>query len=113
MTCGITVAPRMPVASSTLSVPANWGVKSPARTLSPSGLAYKTCKAKAMSITPTMEEMTASSGLKPRRCRVSMPKTPTPVSNPAGNKGMPKSKFKASAAPMNSARSVAIAMTSA
>ena len=30
MTCGITVAPRMPVASSTLSLPENFGTNPPA-----------------------------------------------------------------------------------
>src|SRR5215210_5086243 len=42
-----------------------------------------------------------------------MPKAPTAVMSPAGNKGMPKRRLRASAAPMNSARSVAIAITSA
>ncbi len=57
--------------------------------------------------------MTASSGLKPLRCNSSIPNAPTAVSRPAGKSGIPKSRLRASAAPMNSARSVAIAMTSA
>ncbi len=66
-----------------------------------------------MTITPTMALITASSGLKPRRCNSSIPKAPTAVRSPAGKSGIPKSKFRARAAPINSARSVAIAMTSA
>src|SRR5215208_4629808 len=64
-------------------------------------------------MTPTIAVMTASSGLNPLRCNSSIPNAPTAVSRPAGKSGIPKSRFKASAAPMNSARSVAIAMTSA
>ena len=40
-----------------------------------------------------------------------MPKLPTPVSKPAGRSGMPKSKFGASAAPMNAARSLSLSLT--
>src|SRR5215212_12259503 len=56
-----------------------------------------------MTITPTIEEITASKGLKPRRCRASIAKAPTAVIRPAGKSGTPKSRFRASAAPMNSA----------
>jgi hypothetical protein len=66
-----------------------------------------------MTMTPTMAAMTASSGLKPRRCNSSIPKAPTAVSRPAGKSGIPKSRLRARAAPINSARSVAIAMISA
>jgi len=41
-----------------------------------------------------------------------MPKATTAVISPAGNSGMPKSRFSAIAAPTNSARSVAMATSS-
>ena len=51
MTCGITVAPRIPTASRTLSVPSKPGTK-PCATSAGSGSARKTWKAKATTITP-------------------------------------------------------------
>ncbi len=42
-----------------------------------------------------------------------MPNATTAVMSPAGNSGTPKSRFRPTAAPTNSARSVAIAMISA
>ena len=46
-------------------------------------------------------------------CSARIANANTPVRRPAQTSGMPKSRFSPSAAPMNSARSVAIAITSA
>ena len=65
----MTVAPRIPTASSTLSVPANRGVKSPLSDAGrPSGSASTTWNAKPTAITPTSPAITVSSGRKPRGC---------------------------------------------
>ncbi len=56
----------------------------------------------------------ASSNLRnPRACSPRIPNAITPVISPAGNSGTPNSRFSPIAAPMNSARSVDIAMISA
>jgi hypothetical protein len=56
----------------------------------------------------------ASSNLRYPRCsRARMPNATAAVIRPAGNNGTPKSRFNPTAAPTNSARSVAMAMTSA
>ena len=49
----------------------------------------------------------------PRDCRPRIANAITPVISAAGNSGTPNSRFKPSAAPTNSATSVAIAITSA
>ena len=77
------------------------------------GSARNTWNAKPITITPTRPAMTASSGRKPRACRPRIAKAMTPVTRPARNSGVPNSRWKPSAAPMNSARSVAIAIASA
>ena len=57
--------------------------------------------------------MTASRCRTPRSSAARIANATTPVMSPASSSGMPKSRWKPSAAPMNSARSVAIATASA
>ena len=57
--------------------------------------------------------MTASRWRTPRSSAARIANVTTPVSSPAGSSGMPKSRWKPSAAPTNSARSQAIATASA
>ena len=113
MTCGITVAPRIPVASRTLSVPSKPGHEQPAAMPAASGLACVTSKPKATTTTPTRPAITASSRRKPRRCSARITKAPAPAIRPAGKSGIPNRRLRPSAAPTNSARSVAIATSSA
>ena len=112
MTCGITVAPRIPTASRTLSEPSKPGMK-PFATCAGSGSARKTCAANATTITPMNAAITASSRRKPRACSARIANAAALVIRAAGKRGMPKRMLRPIAAPMNSARSVAIAITSA
>ena len=57
--------------------------------------------------------ITASSRRKPRAWSARIPNAAAPVISAAGKSGMPKRMLRPIAAPMNSARSVAIAITSA
>ena len=66
MTCGITVAPMIPVASRMLSVPAKPGVNRCLTTSPPSAFELKISNAKATTTTPTIPTMTASRRRKPR-----------------------------------------------
>ena len=72
MTCGITVAPMIPVASRMLSVPAKPGTKRCLATSPPSGLASKSSKTKEATTTPTSAVIPASSRRKPICCRARM-----------------------------------------
>ena len=62
---------------------------------------------------PTMAAIVASKGRKPKRWRPRIAKAATPVMTAAGKSEIPSRRWKPSAAPRNSARSVAIAITSA
>ena len=62
---------------------------------------------------PTSAVMTASRRRTPWSWAVRIANVTNPVSTPAGSRGMPKSRWKPSAAPTNSARSQAIATASA
>ena len=64
-------------------------------------------------MTPISAAIVASSRRKPRVCSARIPKAATPVRRAAGKSGMPKRRLSPIAAPVNSARSVAIAITSA
>ena len=66
MTCGMTVAPRMPAASSTLSESANFGVTRPLSAAPPSGCACRIWNTKAATMMPTSTAMTASRWRTPR-----------------------------------------------
>jgi hypothetical protein len=112
MTCGITVAPMIPVASRTDSVP--WKLGTRWRTISrPSGSVTNTLRANETAITPTRPAITASSRRNPRRWRPRIANAATPTTSAAGNSGTPVSRFSPSAAPTTSAMSVAIATSSA
>ena len=63
-------------------------------------------------MTPSSAEITASIGRKPRDCKARIRKVTTAVSRPASQSGMPNSRLKPIAAPINSARSVAMATSS-
>ena len=97
-----------------LSVPSKRGTSRPPATPDSEGRDSTASKAKATTITPTSPVMTASKPLKPRDCRDKIPKAAKAVMIPATKSGMAgNSRWMPIAAPMNSARSVAIAMTSA
>ena len=64
-------------------------------------------------ITPTKAAITASKVRRPRRCNPRITKVQMPVMTAAGKSAIPKSRWNPSAAPRNSARSVAIAISSA
>jgi hypothetical protein len=89
MTCGITVAPMMPTAISRAS-PSKLGEKRSSAMFPGSGVTLSSSKANATTITPTKTAITA----------------PQPS-------GIPNRRLSPRAAPSTSARSVAIAITSA
>ena len=91
MTWGITVAPRMPTASSRLPAPSNRGTSPPA-TAAGSGLARNTCTAKATTMTPTKPAITASSRRNPRACMARMAYEATAVMAAAGRSGIPNNR---------------------
>ena len=70
-------------------------------------------RAKATTMTPTSAAMTASSRRKPERWRARITNAPEPARSAAGKSGMPKRRWSPSAAPSTSARSVAMAISSA
>ena len=113
MTCGITVAPMIPVASRMLSVPEKPGTKRCLATSPAAGLAWKSSITKEATTTPTSAVIPASSRRKPICCRARIAKAPAPAISPAGKSGMPKSRLRPSAAPTTSAMSQAIATSSA
>ena len=112
MTCGITVAPRMPVASSRLSGPAKPGTR-PAASGPISIGTRSTVITNPMTITANSPATARSNGRCPRSCSASSPKATTPVTSPPIGSGSPKSRYSATAPPITSARSVAIATHSA
>ena len=113
MTCGMQVAPRMPTASRTLSVPSKPGTRRPWPTPGHAGSACSTWNPNATTMTPTKAAITASSRRNPRAWRARIPKAAMPVRTAAGKSGRPVSRLMPIAAPTNSAMSVAIAITSA
>ena len=79
-----------------------------------SGGATKTPAVKPTAMRTTSPMMTISNGLAPRRdWMISRPRETTPVMTPPHSSGMPNSRFSATAPPMISATSVAIATSSA
>src|SRR5262245_65101402 len=103
MTCGITVAPRMPAASSTLSVPSNRGTKSPCRIPVRSGSDSTTWTANDATMTRMRPAMTDSSRRNPFACSARIANAATPVRSAAGKSAMPNRSWSPIAAPMNSA----------
>ena len=113
MACGMIVAPRIDAASSTEFVPSNRGT-SPLATAPASGGAKKTPAVKPTVMISTSAKITRSNVRGPRRvCTVSTIIEMTPVITPPVRRGRPKSRLSATAPPMISARSVAIATSSA
>ncbi len=107
------VAPRIDAASSTESVPSKRGTR-PATTLAPSGGATNTPNEKPMAMIASRPMITNSNGRGPRRDWISSSVIDTvPVITPPQSRGMPNSRFSATAPPITSAMSVAIATSSA
>ena len=113
MACGMIVAPRMDAASSTDPAPSKRGTRPPT-TPAGSGGATKTPATKPIVMIAMSAMMTNSKGRAPRRfCTVSRIIETAPVMNPPSSSGTLKRRLRATAPPMISARSVAIATSSA
>ena len=112
MTCGITVAPRMPAASSMLSVPCMRGSR-PAAASDTSGCAVTRLTPNASTITPSSTAMAISNVRKPLERSARMANEAAPTIRPPGSSGTPNSRYSATAPPITSARSVAMATSSA
>ena len=107
------VAPRMDAASSTEPVPSKRGT-SPPTTAPGSGGPMKTPNVKPIAMIATRPMMTNSKVRGPRRdCTTSSTIETVPVMSPPQSSGMPNSRFSATAPPMTSAMSVAMATSSA
>jgi hypothetical protein len=112
MTCGITVAPTIETASS--AAPSGIrGSSAPAATAAGGGLLLKISRPNASTTTPTSEVIAASSRRKPPTSMASTANVPSPASTAQVSSGSPTTRCSPSAAPVNSARSVAIATASA
>ena len=112
MTCGMTVAPTIPTAISSAS-PSNFGEKSWSAITLGSGVTRSSSNAKATTITPTKTAITASRRRKPVACSARIAKAQRTAITAPHPSGIPNSRLSPSAAPSTSARSVAIAITSA
>ncbi len=112
MACGITVAPTMPTASTSWAESSRPGTR-PAAT--PPGSIPTSASWKPTPATTNARNATipTSKGRWPRRCSASTPNATTAVMRPDGSRPRPNSRFSPTAAPRNSATSVAIATTSA
>ena len=107
------VAPRMDAASSTDPVPSKRGT-SPAATAPASGGAMNTPKVKPIAMIATSPMTTNSKVRGPRRdWTISRMIETVPVMTPPHSSGMSNSRFSATAPPITSAMSVAIATSSA
>ena len=106
MTCGITVAPMIPVASRMLSVPAKPGTKRCLRDFARRpGWRRRARRRRRRRRRRPATVIPASSRRKPICCRARIAKAPAPAISPAGKSGMPKSRLRPSAAPTTSAMS--------
>ena len=113
MAWGMIVAPMIETASSTEFVPSKRGTR-PATTEPASGGAMKTPAVKPTMMISSNATMTRSNVRGPRRvCTMSTIIEITPVITPPASSGRPNNRFSATAPPMISARSVAIATSSA
>ena len=112
MTCGITVAPSIPVASSTVSVPSNRGTR-PAAAAERRRRRRTRLYKNPTSTTSSMPVMATSNGRAPLVCRPSRANATTAVIIPPASSGRPNSRCRAMAPPRTSARSVAMATSSA
>ena len=112
MTCGITVAPTIETASSA-APPGSRGSKTPAATAPACGLLSSSSRANAATTTPTSAAIAASIRRKPPTSIASTANVAAPASSADTHSGRPKTRLSPSAAPVNSARSVAIATASA
>jgi hypothetical protein len=112
MTCGITVAPTMETASSA-APPGSRGVNTPPATAAAGGRASSSSRQNATTTTPTSAVIAASSRRKPPTSIVRTANAAIAASSAEIHSGSPKTRCSPSAAPVNSARSVAIATASA
>ncbi len=110
--CGITVAPRMPIATYSARAFGKVG-RSPVTTPPQSGLAMKIWMRKHAPIVATSARMTASICRIPQRWRYSSTNVSKAVTRQPHNSGKPNSSFRAMIVPRISARSVAAMATSA
>ena len=113
MACGMTVAPSMEVAINTVAEPLKRGIR-PAATAFGSGGAMNSPAMKPNVITSSNAMMSFSN----MRCvapfwKISRIVETTPIMHPPRNSGRPNSRLRAMAPPITSAKSVAMAMTSA
>ena len=113
MACGMIVAPRIDAASSTELASAKRGTRPPS-TPAGSGGATNTPTVKPIAMIASRPMMTNSKVRGPRRdCSTSSTIETAPVMRPPQISGTPKSRLRATAPPMTSARSVAMATSSA
>ncbi len=113
MACGMIVAPRIEAASSTEVEPSKRGTR-PAATPAGSGGAISSPNEKPTAMITSIPMSTVSKARAPRRVWMSSrPIDTTPVIVPPHTRGTPKSRCSATAPPMTSATSVAIATASA
>jgi len=103
----------MPTASSAEPPPENAGTNIPRATPAPEGLLRSTSSPKASTTIATSAVSVASSRRNPRTCMPRIVNAARPVITPHSHSDSPKTRFMPSAAPTNSARSVAIATASA
>ena len=108
----MTVAPSIPVASSTVSVPSKRGT-SPATARLRVDAALQQAVEEPDQDDGSMPVIVTSNGRAPRRCTPSRPNATTAVMTPPASSGRPNSSCSAIAPPSTSARSVAIATSSA
>ena len=112
MTCGMTVAPTIPTAIRSAS-PSNFGENSWSAITLGSGVTRSSSNAKATTITPTNTAITASRRRKPVAWSARIANAQQTAITAPHPSGIPNSRLSPSAAPSTSARSVAIAITSA
>ena len=113
MACGITVAPKIEAAISTESVPLNRGIRPSATSVGFGGATNRPAM-KPNVITSSITMMMRSNvvcDLPPWNHNITV--ETAPMTRPPRNIGRPKSRFSAMAPPITSAKSVAMAMTSA
>ena len=109
----MTVAPMIPTARSVASEFGSVGTNTPRATPDPETGERRTSIANPPTIAPTSAVITASPRLQPRSWSASTPNATTAVMSPDRKSGNEKRIARPSAAPVNSARSVAIAIASA
>ena len=112
MTCGITVAPTIDTASSA-APPGSRGMSAPSATAPAGGRLIRTSRQNATKTMPTSAVMAASIRRKPLTSIASTAKVARAASRADTHIDRPNTRCRPSAAPVNSARSVAIATASA